>query len=169
MTNTSGINALGSGRLTLNAAATSLGFVAPMFFGMKAKGKFDRYTATITVGDSAADSSVAIIIHSDSVDTGSKMRDKHLRADNVFACERFPTMEFRSTVVAETPKGLDVTGTLRVRDVTRQIRFHADWVAASTAPRYRATVPINPKEFGITRPGTTKPLDVLIDATLQRA
>jgi hypothetical protein len=45
-------------------------------------------------------------------------RDEHLRADNVFATTRFPTLEFRNTAIVETPTGLDVTGTLRVRDIS---------------------------------------------------
>ena len=65
-----------------------------------------------------ADSAISAFIWTDSVDTGIKRRDGHLRADNVFATARFPTLEFRSTAIVETPTGLEVTGTLRVRDVS---------------------------------------------------
>lgn len=169
MNDSSTSQTLPSGTWALDPTATSIGFSAKMFLGLKAKGQFSRYDATVTVGDSASNSSVAVTIQSDSIDTGIKMRDAHLRADNVFDSARFPVLEFHSTVVTETPTGLDVTGNLRVRDVTRSISFHAVRVAESASPRYTAEVRISPKDFGITRPGTTKPLDVLIDATLRRS
>lgn len=159
---------LSNGTWTLDPAATTIGFAAPMLLGLKAKGHFKRFEATITVGESVATSAAAVTISADSVDTGIKLRDKHLRADNVFAAARFPTLEFHSTSVAETPTGLDVTGDLRVRDVTRPVSFKAVRMEGSSEPRYTAEVRVAPKEFGITRPGTTKPLDVLIDATLRR-
>jgi polyisoprenoid-binding protein YceI len=168
--NTSTANsALEEGTWTLDPAATSIGFQATLLLGLKAKGHFDRYEATISVGASAAESSVRVTIYTDSVATGIKMRDGHLRADNVFDSARFPTMQFDSTTVAETPTGLDVAGELRVRDVTHHIKFHAVQVTTSPVPRYTVAVPITPKEFGITRPGTTKSLNVLIDATLRRS
>ncbi len=169
MTNPTANSALHSGKWTLDPARTSIGFLAKLFLGLRAKGHFSRYESTITVGESAADSSVSITIYTDSVDTGIKMRDGHLRADNVFDTARFPTMEFHSTAVAETPTGLDVTGTLRVRDVTRPISFHAVGVSESAIPRYTAEVRITPKDFGITRPGTTKALDLVIDVALLRS
>ena len=97
------------------------------------------------------------------------MRDEHLRADNVFAAARFPTVEFRSTVLVETPTGLNVTGTLRVRDNTQSITFDATRSTTAGPPRYNATLVVSPKEYGITRLGTTKPVKVILDITLERA
>lgn len=168
MNESSTTNTLSSGAWVLDPTATSIGFAAKMFLGLKAKGHFRGYDATVTVGNSAADSSVAVTIQTNTIDTGIKMRDEHLRADNVFDSARFPTLEFHSTSVIETPDGIDVAGNLRVRDATRPITFHAVRMAASASPRYTAQLRLSPKDFGITRPGTTKPVDVLIDATLRR-
>jgi polyisoprenoid-binding protein YceI len=160
---------LSSGEWTLDTAASSVGFQAKAAFGMKVNGRFDRCESAITVGPSAAESAISAVIWTDSVDTGIKLRDEHLRADNVFATARFPTLEFRSTAVVETPTGLDVTGTLRVRDISGSVTFHATRSAAAGPPRYNATVVVSPKEYGITRWGTTKPVKVILDATLKRA
>jgi polyisoprenoid-binding protein YceI len=158
-----------AGEWALDTAATSIGFEANLFFGLKVKGRFGRYESTITAGPSAAESAVSTTVWTDSVDTGIKMRDEHLRADNVFATARFPTLEFRSTAIVETPTGLDVTGTLRVRDVTQSVAFHAARSTESGSPRYRAAVVVPPAEYGITRRGTTKPVTVVLDVTLKRA
>ncbi|MCU1694848.1 MAG: hypothetical protein JWR34_911 [Mycobacterium sp.] len=159
---------LSSGEWTLDTTATSIGFQAKAAFGMKVNGRFVQYDSAITVGASVAESAVSSVIWTDSVDTGSKLRDEHLGADNVFATARFPTAEFRSTSIVQTPTGLNVTGTLRVRDVTRSVTFQATRSVTTGPPRYHATVVVSPKEYGITRWGTTKPVKVILDATLKR-
>jgi polyisoprenoid-binding protein YceI len=160
---------LSAGEWTLDTTASSVGFQAKAAFGMKVNGRFDRYESAIKVGPSVAESAISAVIWTDSVDTGIKLRDEHLRADNVFASARFPTLEFRSTAVVETPSGLNVTGTLRVRDISGSVTFHATRSTTAGPPRYNATVVVSPKEYGITRWGTTKPVKVILDATLKQA
>jgi polyisoprenoid-binding protein YceI len=159
---------LSPGAWALDTAASSIGFQAKAAFGMKVNGRFDRYESAITVGPSVAESAISAIIWTDSVDTGMKMRDEHLGADNVFATARFPTLEFRSTALVESPAGLNITGTLRVRGITRSVTFHATRATTLGGPRYHATVVVSPKEYGITRRGTTKAVTVILDATLKR-
>src|ERR1700761_5938974 len=160
---------LSTGVWALDTTASSVGFQTKAAFGMKVNGRFDRYESAITVGSSVAESAISATIWTDSVDTGIKMRDEHLRADNVFATARFPTLEFRSTAVVETPTGLNVTGTLRVRDISGSVTFRATRSTTAGPPRYNAAVVVSPKEYGITRWGTTKPVKVILDATLKRA
>jgi polyisoprenoid-binding protein YceI len=160
---------LSTGEWTLDGTATSIGFEAKAAFGMKVNGRFERYQSAIKVGPWVAESAISVTIWTDSVDTGVKMRDEHLRADNVFATARFPTLEFHSTAIVEAPTGLNVTGTLRVRDVSQSVTFHATRSTTAGSPRYNATVVVSPKEYGVTRWGTTKPVKVVLDATLERA
>ena len=159
---------LSPGEWTLDTAASSIGFQAKAAFGMKVNGRFDRYESAIIVGPSVAESAISAIIWTDSMDTGIKMRDEHLSTDTVFATARFPTLEFRSTAIVETHTGLNVSGTLRVRDISQSVTFHATRATTMGRPRYHATVVVSPKEYGITRRGTTKPVKVILDATLKR-
>jgi polyisoprenoid-binding protein YceI len=159
---------LSPGEWTLDTAASSIGFQAKAAFGIRVNGRFDRYESAITVGPSVAESAISAIVWTDSVDTGIKMRDEHLGADTVFATARFPTLEFRSTALVESPTGLNITGTLRVRDISQSVTFHATRATTMGRPRYHATVVVSPKEYGITRRGTTKPVKVILDATLKR-
>ena len=160
---------LSDGEWTLDTTASSIGFQAKAAFGMKVNGRFGRYESTITIGSSVSESTVSATIWTDSVDTGIKLRDEHLRADNVFASATFSTLEFSSTAVVETPTGLDITGTLRIRDTSQSVTFEATRSTTAGPPRYTATVVVSPKEYGITRWGTTKPVKVILDATLTRA
>jgi polyisoprenoid-binding protein YceI len=159
---------LSAGGWTLDTTASSIGFQAKAAFGMKVNGRFDRYESAITVGPSVAESAISAIIWTDSVDTGIKVRDEHLGSDGVFATARFPTLDFRSTAIVETPTGLNVVGTLRVRDISRSVTFDATRSTTAGPPRYIATVVVSPKDYGVTRWGTTKPVNVILDATLKR-
>ena len=159
---------LSSGAWTLDTTATSIGFQAKAAFGMKVNGRFDRYESAITVGPSVAESAVSVSISTDSVHTGIKLRDEHLRADNVFATAQFPTLQFRSTAIVETPTGIDVTGTLHIRDISQPVTFQATRSTAAGPPRYTATLVVSPKEYGMTRWGITKPVKVILDITLKR-
>jgi polyisoprenoid-binding protein YceI len=160
---------LSAGEWTLDNRASSIGFQAKAAFGMKVNGRFDQYESAITVGGSVAESEISSVIWTDSLDTGIKLRDEHLRADNVFATGRFLTMEFRSAAIVETPGGFNVTGVLRVRDISESVTFHATRSTTAGPPRYNATVVVSPKKYGITRLGTTKPVKVVLDVTLERA
>jgi polyisoprenoid-binding protein YceI len=160
---------LSVGEWILDSAATSIGFRAKAVFGIKVNGRFDRYESVITVGPAVAASAISAVIWTNSVDTGMKLRDEHLRADNVFATARFPTMNFRSTAIVETPTGLNVTGTLRIRDIGQSVTFHATRSTTAGPPRYKATVVLSPMDYGISRRGTTKPVKVILDVTLKRA
>jgi polyisoprenoid-binding protein YceI len=159
---------LSPGEWTLDTAASSIGFQAKAPFGIRVNGRFDRYQSAITVGPSVAESAISAIIWTDSLDTGIKMRDEHLGAEDVFATARFPTLEFGSTAIVETPTGLDITGLLRVRDISQSVTFHATPASTTGRPRYYATVLVSPKQYGITRRGTTKAVTVILDATLKR-
>lgn len=154
---------------TLDTTASSIGFRAKLIFGLKSSGRFTRYDSTILVGESAADSSVTVTIHTDSVSTGSPMRDGHLQADKMIGAGQFPTVAFSSTAVAQTPRGLAITGDLTIRGVTRSVTLEAVSAPASGGPRYIAELVIRPKDYGITHKGVQKPLTILIDAALKPA
>jgi hypothetical protein len=49
------------------------------------------------------------------------------------------------------------------------ITFGATRSTSAGPPRYNATLVVSPREYGITRWGTTKPVKVILDATLKRA
>ena len=69
---------------------------------------------------------------------------------------------------AKAAFGMKVNG-LRVRDITQSVTFEASRSTTAGPPRYKATVVVSPKEYGITRWGTTKPVKVILDTTLKRA
>ena len=65
-----------------------------------------------------------VSIDAASVNTDNEARDKHLRSADFFEVEKFPAITFKSSSVKEVAKGkLEVTGTLTIRGVAKQVTF----------------------------------------------
>jgi polyisoprenoid-binding protein YceI len=102
---------------------SAVGFSIIKWMVFRETGRFTQFTGTIRYDPQhPADSSVAIDVRTESLDTGIAMRDSVLRSDDFFHVERFPTMSFRSVAVqADNPMTLRVTGDLAIRGVTHRI------------------------------------------------
>ncbi len=89
----------------------------------KVRGRFSDFTGAIEFDqEDPANAQVNFVIQAASIDTNESNRDAHLRSDDFFEADRFPTLSFKSTKV--TPRGkdaFDVEGDLTIRDVTRRI------------------------------------------------
>jgi len=66
--------------------------------------------------------SVEVTIQAASVDTANEGRDKHLRNEDFFDVEKYPTLGFKSTAWKKTgEKTFDVTGDFTLHGVTKSI------------------------------------------------
>ena len=123
----------------------------------KTSGEFADWTGTIvTAGDDLTDSTVEIVIQTASIDTDNDDRDNHLRSEDFFHVEKYPTITFTSTKVVKTGENeYDVHGQLAMRGVTRDIvipmEFHGTgkdpW--GNTKAGFSGEVEINRKDFDI--------------------
>ena len=100
-------------------------------------------------------SSVALTVRAASIDTTNNDRDEHLRSKDFFEVAKYPTLSFTSTkVTARDAKTLEVTGTLTMHGVTRQITFPVQLLGTMKAPQgekagFAASFTVNRKEYGI--------------------
>ena len=85
--------------------------VSGTFTGMTGNVNFDE--------QNLAGSSFSVCIDVSSVDTGNSRRDKHLREDEYFDTERFPTICFVSDAISRTENGFVTRGKLTIKGVTR--------------------------------------------------
>lgn len=100
-----------------------------------ADGRFHRFSGAVSVDPrDPTTARVAITVEAASIDTGNTKRDSHLRNQDFFWVERFPTIVFESVGAAPDAGGVTVVGRLTVRGVTREI----------TVP---ATVDLTPERF----------------------
>ena len=62
-----------------------------------ARGTFDRTSGDIVLDAVAGTGSIEIVIDTASIDTGLAKRDEHLRAEDFFNVDQYPTMKFVAT------------------------------------------------------------------------
>jgi polyisoprenoid-binding protein YceI len=123
------------------------------------KGHFAKVSGTLILNESEpAKSSVEAVLEAGSLETRDAQRDAHLKSEDFFHVEKFPTLSFKSTRIAVVRDGeLSVDGDLTIRGVTRKVLFTVDgptppakdpW--GKTRIAVSATAKINRKDFGLT-------------------
>lgn len=123
------------------------------------KGHFTGVTGTLSLHDSdPTQSSVEAAIEIASIHTRDEGRDAHLKGAEFFDAEQFPTMQLKSTHIAQKSDGeLVLTGDLTIRGVTRSVAFAVEGPTPATKDPWgntrvgiAATTKINRKDFGLT-------------------
>jgi polyisoprenoid-binding protein YceI len=125
--------------------AGTIGFVGSKVTGSH-DGGFEDFSGTVSVvGDTVEGSSVKVTIDTTTLWADNERLTGHLKSDDFFAVETFPTATFESTsIAADVDGGHTVTGNLSLHGVTKQISFPAD--IALSADGYTAKA-----EFSILR------------------
>jgi polyisoprenoid-binding protein YceI len=123
------------------------------------KGHFTGVTGTLSLDEAdLTESSVEAAIEIASIHTLDAGRDAHLKAADFFDAEQFPTTQLKSTHIAVKSDGeLVVTGDLRIKGVTRSVKFAVEGPTPATKDPWgntrigvAATARINRKDFGLT-------------------
>jgi polyisoprenoid-binding protein YceI len=123
----------------------------------KVRGRFSDFGGTIEFDYSnPANSRVDFQIQAASIDTNEPTRDTHLRSEDFFAAETFPTLTFKSTAIAPRGKELyDVEGDLTVRGVTKHIVLPVTHLGTAKDPwgnekiAFEGEITINRKDYGL--------------------
>jgi polyisoprenoid-binding protein YceI len=125
-------------------------------FVSNVSGRFRDFDGVIKYDpQNPAASSVEFTVRAASIDTANNDRDEHLRSKDFFEVAKYPTLTFASTRVAPRDAGtLEVTGTLTMHGVARQVIFPVQLLGTMRAPRgekagFEAAFTLNRKEFGI--------------------
>ncbi|MCI6573881.1 MAG: YceI family protein [Actinomycetaceae bacterium] len=147
-----------NGTYMIDPSHSRLGFIARHAMITKVRGAFTDFEGTAS-GNGADPSAahVEVTAKAASIDTGSKMRDNHLRSGDFFDVEKYPEVKFVSTNVAVVDdETLEITGDLTIRDQTRSLTIPFDFTGAITDGfgnkriGFEGTLPISRKEFGLT-------------------
>ena len=85
-------------------------------------GRFNDVEGKFSIDrENPENSTFAITIKTDSVDTANEARDEHLRQPDYFDTKQFPTIEFKSTDVKPIKDGFEVTGDFTMHGTTRKV------------------------------------------------
>ncbi|MBI3493254.1 MAG: YceI family protein, partial [Acidobacteria bacterium] len=123
----------------------------------KVRGRFADFSGTVQFDEQRPEaSSVSLSINAASVDTATPDRDQHLRSEDFFFAEKYPTLTFASTrIVRKTAEQFDIVGTLTIRGVSKEVTLPATYLGAAKDPWGNARVgfetelTINRKDFGL--------------------
>jgi len=105
-----------------DAAHSQINFVAESRM-LSAHGTFDRWDAQIMFdAEQVEATSLKITIDAKSINTRVERRDNHLRSNDFFAADSFPSITFVSTGVNKTAENrMIVSGDLTIRGTTKRV------------------------------------------------
>ena len=147
-----------AGRWELDPSHSSVEFWARHLGLSKVRGRFNDFSAEITVGETLDGSRFAATMKAASIETRFDQRDQHLRSADFLDIENFEDIKFVSSGIEASGGGeYKVHGTLTIRDtarpVTLDVELHGevdDPMAGTRRAGFSAHAEFNREDFGMT-------------------
>ena len=146
---TSEERAVAPARWSVDRDETSVAFDVRTFWGlMTVRGRFDRFGGSYEVGPDGT--KIELTIDADSLDTGNRTRDKHLRSTDFFGIAEHPEVRFTSTRVREAQDGtLQVEGDLEAAGKVVPLEFDAAVKQVDGALEVEAATTVDQRQLGM--------------------
>ncbi|MEM9998562.1 MAG: YceI family protein [Bacteroidota bacterium] len=148
-----------AGSYALDAVHSEVAFEVRHFGVSNVRGEFTDFDTEISFADGTVGSmSVSATIQVASVDTDNERRDGHLKSDDFFNAEQFPTITFTSTRVEDADPNDDeflLIGDLTIRDVTKEVAMEVEMFGPVTGREdkthigFEAETEINRQDFNV--------------------
>jgi polyisoprenoid-binding protein YceI len=144
------------GTWDIDPGHADLAFTGRHFMTMKVRGRFTDVRGSIVVAEDMNDSTVEVTIGTASVESGSKVRDDHLRSAEMFDVENYPDATFRSVSVVWRGNGGVVHGDLTIHGVTKRVPLEVTFEGYARDPWggdravFSGHTRVNREDFGIT-------------------
>ncbi|WP_395065631.1 YceI family protein [Flavobacterium sp.] len=136
---------------------SEIGFKVKHMMFTNVSGKFETYDATITTEeDDFTKTTIEFSANIDSINTGNKDRDNHLKSADFFDAEKNPKLTFVSSSLVKKGDDYEITGELTLHGVTKTVKLETEvsgllkdpW--GNTKVGLNATGKINRTDFGLT-------------------
>jgi polyisoprenoid-binding protein YceI len=141
----------------IDKSHSTLNFKAKHLMITTVTGTFGNYDAQIeTNGNDFSSAKIQFSAEIASVNTGNEQRDGHLKSDDFFNAETYPTLSFKSSdATRKNDKSFILHGDLTIRNVTLPVDLDVDvngivkdpWGNTKAGVSFRTK--INRKEFGL--------------------
>ena len=144
------------GTWEIDPGHVDVSFTGRHFMVTKVRGRFTDVAGTLAVAEDMRDSRVDVVIGMASVESGSAVRDEHLRSAELFDVEQFPQATFRSVRVDWHGIRGVVHGDLTIHGVTREVPLEVTFEGYARDPWggdraiFSAHTRVNREDFGIT-------------------
>lgn len=120
-------------------------------------GKFTDFSATVeSANEDFSDAKISFSANVASVNTSNDMRDGHLKGEDFFNAEAFPTLTFEGKKMVKKDDEYALEGDLTIRDVTKSVSFEVEFNGVQTDPwgnvkaGFELEGKIKRKDFGLT-------------------
>ncbi|TNE55247.1 MAG: hypothetical protein EP338_04600 [Bacteroidetes bacterium] len=98
-------------------------------------------------------SSIEATVQANTVNTGNDGRDNHLKNEDFFDVEKYPTISFKSDRIEASEFGFVAIGKLSMKDQVHEVKvpftFHED--AESGQATFKGEMEVYPYQFGVFR------------------
>jgi polyisoprenoid-binding protein YceI len=149
-------------RFRIQTEASQLTFKATSRL-MNADGKFHRFRGEVLADPKdLATARVTLTVEAASIDTNITRRDNHLRSEDFFHAERYPTITFESIRVEPAGGRLTLVGRLTVRGVTREVAVPVDVEVGDSTLVARGAFDLRRTEYGITYNSLMNPIGEVV-------
>jgi polyisoprenoid-binding protein YceI len=141
----------------IDPAHTKIHFTAQYLVITEVEGEFKTVDGTLSSSKADwSDLKADITVQVASLTTDNEMRDNHLKSDDFFNAEKFPTITFKSKAIKAIDKNKFIlTGDLTIRDVTKTVEVPLVYNGTvkdpwgNTKAGFKATGKINRKDYGL--------------------
>ncbi|MBK7038836.1 MAG: polyisoprenoid-binding protein [Bacteroidetes bacterium] len=109
---------------------TSIGFSVKHMMLTTVRGEFEKYTIEAeTIGEDFMNSFITFTAETASVNTRNEGRDKHLRSEDFFNAEKYPTITFKPTKfeLVDNDGSYEMYGDLTMGDITKNIKLDVEF------------------------------------------
>ncbi|EAR25905.1 hypothetical protein A20C1_08493 [marine actinobacterium PHSC20C1] len=144
-----------AGTWDIDAMHSTISFTVKHLMISKVRGTFDGFSGTIVTSENPAENKVNATIDMATINTNQADRDGHLRTNDFFKVDEFPTATFSSTSITIDGDDLTIVGDFTLRGVTKPITLTGEFGGIATdgygqtkAAASASTV-INRTEFGV--------------------
>ena len=119
-------------------------------------GHFKKFNGLVHSGENFEDAQIHFEASVDSINTNSDLRDAHLKGQDFFEADKFPTLSFTSTKFDKKDDAeFELEGDLTIKGVTKKVRFDVEFAGIAKDPwentkaGFELKGKINRKDFGL--------------------
>jgi polyisoprenoid-binding protein YceI len=146
---------LAVGNWNVDPSHSSVSFSVKHLMISKVRGSFNTFSGTVTVPEDRLATVVDVVIDPASINTGDAARDGHLKTNDFFDVEAFPSWGFKSSAVKAKGSDYVLVGDLTMKGVTKPVELDVEFEGIGTDPwgntkaGFTASGEVNRKDWGI--------------------
>ncbi len=123
-------------------------------FGLTVEGSMSGLAGNLTFDPgSLATSMFDVTLKAESINTGIDLRDSHLKKEEYFDVENYPSIRFTSLKIVKLKEGYSVTGLLKIKNIEKEVTFpftvQKSTAGNSNGAGFFGSFSIDRRDFGV--------------------